>query len=488
MSRLSSPGASRSNTPLPHDPLASTSSTPYHNPGTPGSSFNQIASSPPRKRQRTRTIVDHPDRDQLESRQPATCNECCTSDVFFEVGTIKGKGNDCLDENLDFSSNRDERFYFPEADCVIQVENTLFRVHKFVLARDSSAFQDMFSLPMDQSGSCDQSPRFHEGTNDKNPIKLFGDTAEDFRIMLSLLYSLPPELQIYQTSSAPVPQLLTLTSILNKYHFATTSIWALSALYDVLSGKHGTPLPPHDVNNPQCIETLLERIVEVACVCGHAELRDFIEERWCARICTASGSLMGIDAYRREREARWAVHVADKWELTRLAGVAYYTLLLETNGAINQSFSFHTSTHDDSNTANEPQPDPWIPPALTKSQTVRLLVGHRSLILLGDQLRSTTPTFPRPDGCVFHVHGCLSAWSTAWREVSRSETTLYKFKSCDIIGKLKSMEEQIMGNTDLQCALTPVCRRRAMSAVRELRESISKGLSDHFVDITREVT
>lgn len=251
----------------------------------------------------------------------------------------------------------------------------------------------------------------------------------------------------------------------------------------------------YDVHNSQCVETLLEQIVKVACVCGHAELRDFIEERWCARINSANASLMGIDAYRREREARWAIHVADAWGLTRLAGVAYYTLLLETNGQISRSFSIQSSVQNDNgeetNDSEKPkepqqQQDHWAPPPLTQTQIISLLVGHRSLILLWDQLRSNTPTFPRPDGCVFHVHGCLSSWSSTWRDVSRSETTLYKFKSCDILGKLKSMEEQVMSNTDLQCALTPVCRRRAICAVRELRESVARSMADHFVDITRE--
>lgn len=56
-----------------------------------------------------------------------------------------------------------------------------------MLAQDDSAFDDMFTLP---ANSDSQSARLQEGTSDKNPIKLFGDTAEEFRVLLDLLYSL----------------------------------------------------------------------------------------------------------------------------------------------------------------------------------------------------------------------------------------------------------------------------------------------------------
>lgn len=241
-----------------------------------------------------------------------------------------------------------------------------------------------------------------------------------------------------------------------------------------------------------CPEPLLEKIVEIACLCGYDELRDFIEDNWSTRIFGTGGPLSGLDARRREREARWAVHVSDKWGLKRLSGFAYYTLLLETAGRFNPAFTLGSPpSGNDSNegTDNEPQSPAGVsndPPPLTQPQTVRLLVGHMSLINAWDQIRLNTPTFQRPEGCVFHVHGCLAAWSATWREVSRSEATLNKFRSCDILGRLKIMEDQIIGNTDLQCALTPTCRRRAVHAVTELRSNILMNLADHFKDLTSE--
>lgn len=130
-------------TPPPHDAtsLASTSSTPFQDTDPVGSSSNQITSSPPRKRQRTRTIVEHPSSDQ--SRQQ-TMSPCPPGSSFgAESSTFdhssKGKGRDCLEEDLDLSSSRDEHFYFPDADCVIRVGNTLFRVSdRFCTIRSSS--------------------------------------------------------------------------------------------------------------------------------------------------------------------------------------------------------------------------------------------------------------------------------------------------------------------------------------------------------------
>lgn len=61
------------------------------------------------------------------------------------------------------------------------------QVHKFLLARDASAFQDMFSIPSD--AEADSGPS-REGRSDANPIVLYGETEDEFRILLSALYAL----------------------------------------------------------------------------------------------------------------------------------------------------------------------------------------------------------------------------------------------------------------------------------------------------------
>jgi hypothetical protein len=55
-----------------------------------------------------------------------------------------------------------------------------------MLARDSSAFSNMFKLPSKNGG--DHS--LVEGSSDANPIRLHGDSLKAFRSLLGILYAL----------------------------------------------------------------------------------------------------------------------------------------------------------------------------------------------------------------------------------------------------------------------------------------------------------
>jgi hypothetical protein len=95
---------------------------------------------------------------------------------------------------------RDADYYLQDGDLVILVESTLFRVrrkpssmhqvsqraelnrekvHRFILSRDSSTFQNMFEVG---TGT--------EGSTDDNPLQLYGDTVKAVRSLLSVLYAL----------------------------------------------------------------------------------------------------------------------------------------------------------------------------------------------------------------------------------------------------------------------------------------------------------
>ncbi|KAJ7740198.1 hypothetical protein DFH07DRAFT_839185 [Mycena maculata] len=74
---------------------------------------------------------------------------------------------------------RDGDYYFDHGDFVICAENTLFRVHKFILSRDSSIFMDMFVIGKSTE----------DGATDETSV-LVSDTTEAFRALLWVLYSL----------------------------------------------------------------------------------------------------------------------------------------------------------------------------------------------------------------------------------------------------------------------------------------------------------
>ncbi|OCH92635.1 hypothetical protein OBBRIDRAFT_791083 [Obba rivulosa] len=368
-------------------------------------------------------------------------------------------------------TTRDFEYYFDDGDCVIRVEDTVFRVHRFLLTRDGSAFADMFSLPPGSGTS-----EMPEGSSDANPIRLFGESAEDFRALLFILYALPPDLLYYNTSAANIPHLLTIASITHKYHFHRTSNWAISSAFRVLSDTYGTPT----CNPSTASASLLARILEVALRCAHEPLTKLAEDIWAHRVLTC------------ELHPRRALALADAHGLRLLGGAAYYAQLLEMeDGFQDPRDGSNTSgdNSDDTPLGNLSQPTPGAQdavdeiPALTEGQRRRLLCGHWSLVRLWEQLRARAPVFRRPEGCTYHARGCLSTWGTVWDEAARAEETLAR-PPADVLGRLAVMEARLTADSDLQTALTPACRRRALLAVKEIIKETKEELAGHFIDLT----
>lgn len=76
---------------------------------------------------------------------------------------------------------RHERFHFDDGNVIFRVEDTLFKVHRYFLQRDSPVFKDMFSLP---TGTAPV-----HGSSDDLPIDLQTIKALDFERFLSVLYA-----------------------------------------------------------------------------------------------------------------------------------------------------------------------------------------------------------------------------------------------------------------------------------------------------------
>lgn len=237
----------------------------------------------------------------------------------------------------------------------------------------------------------------------------------------------------------------------------------------------------------------LTEILEIAMRCGHRRLIDFVIESWSNRILS------------KEIPPRAAMSVADRWDLDDLRGVAYYVQLMEMGkdfeGRLRINLSPNeilppsgTATQDTDEAAVIPQPTssrastPVSPceddtSPLSSAQLTRLLSGFYSLVSLWDHLRLTPPTFPRPDGCTYHMHGCVATFRSVWCEVARSEKTT-RYGSADVVGRLRCVEEQLRASTDLACALSPGCKREAMAAVKKCIKEVQEGLSARFVDLT----
>ncbi|KAJ7761830.1 hypothetical protein B0H16DRAFT_1530686 [Mycena metata] len=132
--------------------------------------------------------------------------------------------------------DRDAEFYNDSGDCVILVENTLFKVHRFILIRHSPVFSTLFALPHGASAA--------EGLSDDLPISLSDDKAQDFRSLFKYLYaprvSFKPTFCHWfhssrsafatQANSIPVtdlPDIIAVAKISNKYEICVWRDWAL---------------------------------------------------------------------------------------------------------------------------------------------------------------------------------------------------------------------------------------------------------------------
>ncbi|CAE6470334.1 hypothetical protein ACGC1H_005939 [Rhizoctonia solani] len=98
------------------------------------------------------------------------------------------RSDDCPNESETFSPatpksvTRHPKFFFDNILVAIQIEDTLFNVHKYQLAK-SEVFSDMFRMPMPEDGEPE------EGSSPENPIVLKGVAATDFVALLTVLYT-----------------------------------------------------------------------------------------------------------------------------------------------------------------------------------------------------------------------------------------------------------------------------------------------------------
>ncbi|TBU31805.1 hypothetical protein BD311DRAFT_818508 [Dichomitus squalens] len=340
----------------------------------------------------------------------------------------------------------------------------------------------MFSMP---SESHALSRNILEGCSDENPIRLYGESAERFRALLSVIYDLPLQLQVYNTPAANVDRLLTIAEVTIKYHFVSIEKWAFDALYNAISGLHGPPQERYQLGH--CSSAWMKRLLEVALLCGHTRLRDYVVERWVDRIAA------------RDLRPVHALEFADRSGIKRLQGYAYYVQLLEMGDGFDPGAVEDGEQHARSRLAlaeaaaagptgdngNASPARARTPAALTSAQRRRLLSGHWSLCRLWETLRASAPKFERPDGCTYHQHGCVSTWTQVWRDVGAAEPTL-NHPPGDVLGRLRAMEEQLCTHADLSCALTPLCRRLALMALKSTVRAVEESLADHFADLTRE--
>ncbi|KAI0766450.1 hypothetical protein BD413DRAFT_481069 [Trametes elegans] len=338
----------------------------------------------------------------------------------------------------------------------------------------------MFSIP-----SQDVHWQNEEGSSDDNPIRLYGESAERFRALLSVIYDLPSQLQAYNTPGGNIDRLLTICEMTNKYHFASMETWAVDALFNVISCLHGPPAQQYHLTC--CSSSWMKRMLDVALLCGHERLRQHVADRWTDRILA------------RDLRPVHALDVPLQTGTSKLVGTAYYVQLLEMGpdfdpGVVEDGKQYArsqrgghptTATGGGAAAAASTEPRTGTRAVLTREQKQRLLSGHWSLTRLWERLRTTPPAFERPEGCTYHQRGCVSTWAHVWKDVAQSPATA-RHDGVDVLGRLKTMAEQLFLHAELANALSPQCQRAAMLALKATMTEVKEGLAKYFSDLTAD--
>lgn len=306
-----------------------------------------------------------------------------------------------------------------------------------------------------------------EGESDDNPIRLQGDTADEFRALLWALYSLyvpsdslcrttasspgivsrPNELSVALTPKANPLQLFNLARISHKYEFRSIEAWALNALTLAYTR------PMHPPNTKDGEGPSLEQLTELASLCEQRDLLEAATQRWKRRL--ASGKDISL-----------AINVAERLNLRALLGRAYYVMLLQGREV------WDTDGH------------------LTRSQIIRLLSGHYSLGRLWDRLPHEPPALVHSPRCMgATLVRCNQAWSGLWKSMMDIGKQGLLLHYPDVEGKLILAEGMLKTLIDRDTPTPgmleamPWCRDQALIAMAGKVKEIQESLADYFVDV-----
>ncbi|KAF9236486.1 hypothetical protein BU15DRAFT_49906, partial [Melanogaster broomeanus] len=346
--------------------------------------------------------------------------------------------------------SRDTSYYYSDGNTVLLVENTLFKVHRSALTKEKSTFDSMFSLDSDlrsSSGSTNSSVTVGlEGESDDNPIRLQGDTADEFRSLLWALYALPHELEVAMTTKAISLKLFHLARITHKYEFRATEGWAL----DKLKALYMRPTYSHidDAEGPSLVQ-----LTELASLCEQRDLLEAATARWKRLI--ASGKDIAL-----------AIGIAERLNLRALLGLAYHAMLLQGR-------------------------EVWdTDPVLTRAQRIRLLSGHYTLGRLCERLPNEPPVLQHNPRCTGGAQvRCNQAWAGLWRSTLDMGKQVLPLQYADAIGKLmlaesilKALVEREIPTQGLLDGM-PWCKENALAATAGKLKELQESLADYFTDV-----
>jgi hypothetical protein len=362
--------------------------------------------------------------------RPVKANISCTNSAEYDLDFKKPPRP--LEKPV-----RDPEYYKDESQggfCIFQVENRLFRVHRFFLMREPSALEDMLRFP-------EKSFNNH-GSSDDNPIVL-SDTAEQFRDLLWALYARPSDLQKL-SDHGDIGKLLNISEMAHKYFIGSFRTWSVQCIYTLAKDGYG---PLRNASSE-----VFARILSIATASGHEKLLDVLTKKLMSRILWHNMSPDPI------------LPIAEKNELRRVQGICYYRQLTK--------MERDTPRHSYSSGSQLA-----IPLHISVDKRKRFFRAHNQLVKLWEQLRSNPPMFGR-DGCPSHGL-CLDTWMHLWNEAGSSAEIL-RYGPADVLGRLKTFMIYLRHSMNETPAINEPCMLSALETIAMIRDKIIENLMEYF--------
>ncbi|KAJ7143631.1 hypothetical protein C8R43DRAFT_1097543 [Mycena crocata] len=341
-----------------------------------------------------------------------------------------GYSDDCLESTGPIEDDPDFYRSENEADCVVRVTNTRFKIKGSLLSNSSVVLQDILARHR------------RAASRPEAPLVLIAD-VDEFRALLWALYTSPEELAAQPREHKDVDRLLLITAICRQYRCAGLAAWSKAAILRSVSDD--------DAFIASCSSAMFRRILDVAMRTGHKDLCDATVAKWTARI--------------RHTEAPCvpAILAADEHELPELRGVAYY-------------FHIQTMTAQQTTVTDRGATQFQMDSKLKNAQVMRLLSGHWSLVSLWERLRRSPPRFVCVSGCAGR---CAAAWAERWGVATTAERVT-RLSSANVLALLTAMRELLALDKELPKMMAALCKVAALESVRTQRKTVEDGLADHF--------
>ncbi|KAJ7613101.1 hypothetical protein FB45DRAFT_1009103 [Roridomyces roridus] len=300
---------------------------------------------------------------------------------------------------------RDPEYYDEDGNCIIRVENVLFKAlktHHVFLTRESEVLADMFKLPQGHLPA--------EGTTDENAIVLPQGDAPQFRAFLRYTLASRLDTQVDHIPNAAAEAVLDLGHFASKYMMTSWLEWSVSVIKYLCK----SPLNPGlsvDVLRPAL---LLAKNAPKA-----SELWDTIPDLWKLRLQQTRSLPKYSDALDAAEAAGHRTFLVDIYYLILSARRGYKG---PSRTATSQQFPYH---------------------GLAPIHIQRLFAGSWSLTMLWQQLMNHPPEYRLPQhwDCAKHAR-CTTQWKQIWREGLRS-TDMDAHNPADVIGRIDSAEKTI---------------------------------------------